>query len=139
MNAHVPQSTVTAVEISELAAVSNHIISASECKPIVSIVQDITLGVYRFTKPNVTVSEKQAFNLLASVLKLTEIPKIKTAKWSSKDVMSYIIPKNTHLRMAKKYHDELVERIVHRDCPYNMTECFIVFKNINLYFYIIAT
>ena len=111
MNAHIPQSTVTAVEISELAAVSKLIISASECKPIVSIVQDIALGVYRFTKPNVTITEKQAFNLLASVIRLTEIPKLGN-KWSSKDIMSYILPKNTNMKMSNKYDDTDEELVI---------------------------
>jgi hypothetical protein len=100
------------VELQELAAVANQIISVRECKPIISIVQDVALGVYRFTKSGVRLNEKQVMNLLASNPKGTCIvpPAMfvdgKTKRWNGRQIMSTIIPKNTNLRVPNKSFDE---------------------------------
>ena len=49
MNAHAPQSNASRMEIKELLNVSKHIISPRENKPIITIVQDTLLGVYKLT------------------------------------------------------------------------------------------
>jgi DNA-directed RNA polymerase II subunit RPB1 len=109
---HVPQSLVTASELKNLAAVANQIISVRECKPIISIVQDVALGVYRFTKSSVFISEKQFMNILASNVKSTGIipqPAIEkdfVKKFSGRQVMSTIIPPNTNLTAPNKLFDE---------------------------------
>ena len=114
-NMHLPQSLVTSVELQELAAVANQIISVRECKPIISIVQDVALGVYRFTKSGVRLNEKQVMNLLASNPKGTCIvpPPMfttgtggKVKRWNGRQVMSTFIPKNTNLRAPNKSFDE---------------------------------
>jgi DNA-directed RNA polymerase II subunit RPB1 len=112
MNMHLPQSIVTSVELHELAAVAKQIISVRECKPIISIVQDVALGVYRFTKSSVELNEKQVMNLLASnskssgyVPKATYINNL-IKKWTGRDVMSTIIPANTNIKSPNKMHDE---------------------------------
>jgi DNA-directed RNA polymerase II subunit RPB1 len=112
MNMHLPQSLVTATELQDLAAVANQIISVRECKPIISIVQDVALGVYRFTKSGVVLNEKQVMNLLASnprCLGITPKPNIEDGdirKWNGRQIMSTIIPPNTNLRAANKLYDE---------------------------------
>lgn len=111
-NLHLPQSLTTSTELIELAAVPKQIISVRECKPIVGIVQDIALGVYRFTKSGVLVSQKQLFNLLSNNLKFTgKIPppfleKGDIKKWQGRQLMSMIIPKNINLRTANNSFDE---------------------------------
>jgi len=111
MNMHVPQSITTANELIELAAVPNLIISVRECKPIVAIVQDVALGVFRFTKSGVTLTQKQMFNLLANNLKFTgDVPKPMyhkgdVMKWSGRQALSTIIPKNINVRSPNKSYE----------------------------------
>jgi DNA-directed RNA polymerase beta' subunit len=103
MNMHVPQSITTASEIYELSAVYNHVISVRECKPIISVVQDIALGIYRLTKNNVFLTQKQFFNLIAPNMQFTGyLTKPKDNKWSGKQLISTIIPKNINLRTGNK-------------------------------------
>lgn len=104
MNMHVPQSITTANELLELAAVPNQIISVRECKPIISIVQDVALGVYRITKSGVKLNQKQFFNLMANNIKFTGmIPKADDdGKWSGRQIMSTIIPKNINVKAPNK-------------------------------------
>jgi DNA-directed RNA polymerase II subunit RPB1 len=66
MNMHVPQSLQTHHELEALAAVPLHILSPRYSKPIISIVQDVALGVFRMTQSNIRVSQRQFFNLVAS-------------------------------------------------------------------------
>lgn len=66
MNMHVPQSLQTHEELRELATVMNQIISPRECKPIISVVQDIALGVLRMTRKGSSVSERHLMNMLSS-------------------------------------------------------------------------
>lgn len=66
MNMHVPQSKQTENELRELASVPTQIISPKDSSPIISIVQDITLGVFKLTAEDTTLSTKQAMNLLSN-------------------------------------------------------------------------
>jgi DNA-directed RNA polymerase beta' subunit len=66
MNMHVPQSLLTHYELKELAAVPLHVLSPRYSKPIITIVQDVALGVYRITQPHVRVTQRQLFNLACS-------------------------------------------------------------------------
>ena len=112
MNMHVPQSVVSMNEIAELACVPSQIISPRECSPILSIEQDVALGVYRMTKKHVMLSEKQLFNMLCNNSMFTgTIPRplveqgpIK--KWSGRQLLSTIIPKNINIEMANSSYDE---------------------------------
>lgn len=112
MNLHAPQSTLTAVELQELASVNTQIISPRECKPLVSVVQDIALGIYRITKSDVLLSGKQMMNLMTTNFKFmgTLPPPVlndKTIqKWSGKQALSSIIPKNITLNRRNKNFDE---------------------------------
>ena len=111
MNTHIPQSLSTANELIELAAVPYQIISTRECKPIIAIVQDVALGVYRITKSSVSLTEKQLFNLMASNVKFTgTIPKPVFSKgplekWSGRQLMSTIIPKMINIKSANKSYE----------------------------------
>ena len=105
MNLHLPQSVVTMNEIAELACVPSQIISPRECSPILSIEQDVALGVYRMTKKHVMLSEKQLFNMLSTnTLFVGHIPKPiydkgTIQKWSGRQLLSTIIPKNVNIEM----------------------------------------
>ena len=65
MNMHVPQSKQTEYELMSLASVPTQIISPRESSPIISVVQDIVVGLYRISKDNIVVNNKQYFNILA--------------------------------------------------------------------------
>ena len=109
---HLPQSLVTATEIMELAAVAKQIIGVREVKPIISIVQDVALGVYRFTKSSVYMNEKQVFNIVATNPKFNgkliepAISKNSIKKWTGRQIMSTIIPANTNIKAPNKLYDE---------------------------------
>ena len=49
MNLHAPQSYSTRLELSELMCVKNQIISPGSNKPIITVVQDTLLGLYKLT------------------------------------------------------------------------------------------
>ncbi len=112
MNMHVAQSIVTENELRSIAAVPYQIMSPKECKPLVAVVQDVALGIYRLTKKHITLSEKQLFNLLCTNTKFYgNVPKpsitngdIKT--WSGKQALSAIIPNNVNMKSANNSYDE---------------------------------
>lgn len=112
MNMHVPQSVVSMIEISELAGVPTQIISPRECSPILSIEQDVALGVYRMTKKHVMVSEKQLFNMLCGNTNfIGQVPrpvfeKGAVKKWSGRQLLSTIIPKNVNISMPNSSYDK---------------------------------
>lgn len=114
MNMHVPQSLITSEELYQLASVPTQIISPRECKPIVSIVQDIVSGLYRMTQDEVRVSEKQLWNLLSSnpnfcghVPKPSETNK-KITKWTGRQLFSTILPSNVNVNIkTDDYNDEI--------------------------------
>ncbi len=108
MNLHVPQSLQTHHEIMSLAAVPLHIISPRHAKPIVSIVQDVALGVYRITQAGVTVSKKQLMNLMSSnpMYRDLDSPAITKGsldqEWTGRQVMSTIIPKGLDVQLKNR-------------------------------------
>ncbi|MEB3202958.1 MAG: LAGLIDADG family homing endonuclease, partial [Synechococcus sp.] len=112
MNMHVPQSIQTHEELAQLAAVPTQIISPREAKPIVSIVQDIALGVYRMTKSHVRVSEKQLHNLLSTNPKFLGVPSapgevVNGVKyWTGRQLLSSILPNVINLRTANNSFDD---------------------------------
>lgn len=115
MNLHVPQSAVTEHELRAIAAVPYQIMSPKECKPIVAVVQDVALGIYRMTKKHVTLNEKQLFNLMSTNPRfLGDVPKPSIQegdikKWSGQQALSSIIPSSVNLRAANKSYDETID------------------------------
>lgn len=112
MNIHVAQSLQTRNELVQLAAVPYQILTPKDSKPIVSIVQDVALGVYRISKSAVFVSEKQLYNLLATNPKFMgniPLPGVEDGliqKWSGRQLLSTIIPSNVNYRGANKSFDD---------------------------------
>lgn len=49
MNCHAPQSVTSMIELSEIVSVNKQIISPRENKPIITIVQDTLLGIFKLT------------------------------------------------------------------------------------------
>lgn len=111
MNLHVPQSIVTEHELRAIAAVPFQIMSPKECKPLVAVVQDVALGIYRLTKKHVTLSEKQMFNLMSTNSKFFGVvPEAATGglrkAWTGKQALSAIMPPTLNLRSANNSYDE---------------------------------
>ena len=112
MNLHLPQSVQTENELRMLSNVTSQIISPRESKPIISVVQDVTLGLYRITKENSMLTEKQVFNLLMTNNKFNGIvpnpiyvdEKIK--KWNGRQILSEILPSNLNVINQNNQYDE---------------------------------
>ncbi|NBP58846.1 hypothetical protein EBU71_20340, partial [bacterium] len=62
MNLHMPQDVESEAELMNLAAVPYQIISPGNNTSIIGIFQDSMLGSYRFTRPNIQFSSKDAMN-----------------------------------------------------------------------------
>ena len=112
MNAHLPQSLQTHEELVQLANVSTQIISPRECKPIISVVQDIVLGLYRMTKPNIRVTQKQLFNLMTSNPKCNGLfdepieSNGQINKWSGHQILSTIMPSKINVKRGNNQYDD---------------------------------
>lgn len=100
MNMHVPQSLQTLYEIQELAAVPLHILTPRSSTPIITIVQDILLGVHRITQPGVKITKKQLFNLVCNnpLLDIKSIRDIADSA-TGRRVLSTVLPPTTVVHM----------------------------------------
>lgn len=118
MNAFIPQSIQTENELIMLAAVPTQIISPGKSSPIIAVVQDVALGIYRITKPNVRITEKQMFNLIMTNSRFKGLPPAALPsaegaiqRWSGRQLLSMAIPTNVNIfRENDKGEDvEIVE------------------------------
>lgn len=64
MNIHVPQSYETAIELAEIAALKQNIITPRHAKPIIGIFQDSLVGSYLLTNPNIRILKREFMNLM---------------------------------------------------------------------------
>lgn len=112
MNMHVPQSYTTAIELEKLTSVNTQIISPKNSEPIIRIVQDTVLGLWRMTQDDVKIYERDLFNLL-SVLNFGIVPEMRVPAriddngnkyWSGKDLLSTLIP--PHISIATKNNQD---------------------------------
>uniref|UniRef100_A0A6C0DQ03 DNA-directed RNA polymerase n=1 Tax=viral metagenome TaxID=1070528 RepID=A0A6C0DQ03_9ZZZZ len=106
MNMHLPQNVMAETELRHLAAIPYQMISPSGNSPIIGIYQDSLLGSYRFTRPNIHFTPREAMNLLmmfprVNVAELQE----KGDKISNFDILSQITPPLTMQYKTKLYGD----------------------------------
>jgi DNA-directed RNA polymerase II subunit RPB1 len=110
MNLHVPQSLQTHMELAQLASVPTQIVSPKDSKPIVGVVQDIALGIYRLSKSGTYVDTKQVFNLLSPNLRISasEIEKSGNSNgtWTGRQILSTIIPSSINYFGENKSFDD---------------------------------
>lgn len=104
MNMHVPQSLLTHYEIQKLASVPMHVLSPKTSKPIITIVQDVALGVFRLTQPDVSIPLRQVFNLVTSfdvhpTSVSAGLDDDDADAWSGRRVLSCVLPPTTNLHM----------------------------------------
>lgn len=96
MNCHIPQNVLAETELKHLAAIPYQMISPSGNSPIIGIYQDSLLGSYRFTRPNISFSPRDAMNLLmmynkVDVQALKDAQALNGGKITSFDVISQIL------------------------------------------------
>ena len=106
MNMHLPQDIMAETELRHLAAIPYQMISPAGNSPIIGIFQDSMLGSYRFTRPNISFTPRQAMNLLMMY------PKVNPLELNSKgntisnfDILSQIMPPLTMQYKTKLYGD----------------------------------
>ena len=105
MNMHLPQNVLAETELRHLAAIPYQMISPSANAPIIGIYQDSLLGSYRFTRPGVKLTPRDAMNLLmmCSHVDVDALLENKNAL-TSFDVLSQIISP-----LTLKYKTKLFE------------------------------
>ena len=106
MNMHMPQSVLAETELKNLAAIPYQMISPAKNSPIIGIFQDSMLGSYRFTRPNINFTPREAMNLMmlspnVNMDKLRE----NGDKISNFDILSQILPPVT-LKYKTDLYDE---------------------------------
>lgn len=107
MNMHVPQNIAGEIELRHLAAIPWQLISPTGNAPIIGIFQDSMLGSYRFTRPDIEFTPREAMNLLmmfnnVDISKLLE----KGNKISNFDLLSQILPPMTMKFKTKLFEEK---------------------------------
>ena len=115
MNLHMPQDPESEAELRNLAAVTWQLISPANNKTIVGIFQDSLLGAYRFTRPNIKFTPRDAMNLLMCYDKVdvTKLPKLAVGKNSLEtenttnfNILSQIMPPMTIKHKTGRFDSE---------------------------------
>lgn len=110
MNMHMAQNVLAETELRHLAAIPYQVISPAANSPIIGIYQDSLLGSYRFTRPNITFTPREAMNLLMMYSKvdtgaIREISEQNSGKITNFDILSQVMPPLT-LKFKTKLFDE---------------------------------
>jgi len=109
MNAHFAQNILAETELRHLAAIQHQLISPSGNSPIIGIFQDSMIGSFRFTRPNINFTPREAMNLLMMYPNVdVQAIREKGNKISSFDVISQILPPLT-LKYKTNLFDEDVD------------------------------
>ena len=107
MNMHQPQSTLAETELRHLAATPLQMISPSSNSPIIGIYQDSLLGSYRFTRPDIKFTPREAMNLLMM------FPKVDTEELrNKKEISSFDVLSQIMSPLTLKYKTKLYEEII---------------------------
>ena len=93
---HMPQNVLAETELRHLAAIPYQVLTPVGPGPLVGIYQDSLLGSYRFTRPNVRLTAREAMNLLMMFPRVN-VKQILENKdnLTSFDVLSQIMPELT--------------------------------------------
>jgi DNA-directed RNA polymerase II subunit RPB1 len=105
MNMHMPQNVLAETELRHLAAIPYQIVSPSSNAPIIGIYQDSLLGSFRFTRPGIKFSPRDAMNLLMMYPNV-DVEALKGKKeLTSFDVISQILPPITMSYQTKLWEE----------------------------------
>ena len=103
---HMPQNILAETELRNLAAIPYQIISPASNSPIIGIYQDSLLGSFRFTRKNVTMSTRDAMNLLMMFPRVNvDGLRKKGNKMTSFEVLSQIFPPMTIVGKSKLWEE----------------------------------
>jgi len=102
MNLHVPQSDETRAEVQNLCMVPKQIVSPQKNQPLMGIVQDTLLGIYKMTRRDNFLPLEQVMNILMWVPDWDGIvpePAILKPRplWSGKQIVSMTIAKEVNI------------------------------------------
>ena len=106
MNMHMPQNVMAETELRHLAAIPYQLISPAGNAPIIGIYQDSLLGSYRFTRPGIDFTPREAMNLLM-MFPNVDVEALKAAgkKISNFEILSQILPPMTMVYKTKLFED----------------------------------
>ena len=105
MNLHMPQDEESEAELKNLAAVPYQIVSPANNASIVGIFQDSLLGAYRFTRPDIKFSPRDAMNLLMAYDRV-DVSKLNTKEVTNFEIMSQILPPLSIKYKSKRFKDD---------------------------------
>ena len=107
MNMHLPQNVLAETELRHLAAIPYQVLTPVGPGPLIGIYQDSLLGSFRFTRPNVKLTPREAMNLLAMFPRV-DVQKLLENKdhLTSFDILSQILPDMT---LKYKKDDNVME------------------------------
>ena len=102
-----PQNVLSETELRHLAAIPYQIISPSSNAPIIGIYQDSMLGTYRFTRPGVEFSPREAMNILMGYSRIDVSKLVGKETITNFDILSQITPPLTLKTKTKQYDDKV--------------------------------
>ena len=102
---HMSQSISAETELRNLAAIPYQMVSPSSNSPIIGIYQDSLLGSYRFTRPNVKISARDAMNLLMMYPNVNTDALKDKKEFTSFEILSQIMPPLTLKYKTKLFED----------------------------------
>ena len=110
MNAHIPQSYESMVELEEIAAVPHHIITPRHAKPMIGIYQDTLVGSYLLTKPGIQFTRREFMNLMMwnkrfdGIMPLGRVMLGDQERWSGQQVLGALLPP-INMELGNKSYD----------------------------------
>jgi DNA-directed RNA polymerase II subunit RPB1 len=111
MNAHIPQSYESMVELEEIAAVPHHIITPRHAKPMIGIYQDTLVGSFLLTKPGIQFTRREFMNLMMWNKRFDGITPAGRAllgdqeRWSGQQVLGALLPP-INMELGNKSYDK---------------------------------
>jgi DNA-directed RNA polymerase II subunit RPB1 len=108
MNAHLPQSYESMVELEEIAAIPHHIITPRHAKPMIGVYQDTLVGSYRLTQSGVEFTRREFMNLMMWNKRFdgnVPLPRIADRKrFTGQQVLGALLPP-INIEMGNKSYD----------------------------------
>jgi DNA-directed RNA polymerase beta' subunit/intein/homing endonuclease len=103
MNLHQPQNIQTMQELKDLASIQYMIVSSKNGKPIIEVVQDSLLGIFRLTKDHTRIDDKTMANLQMVNTYFNGAMKMGNLKeYNGKDAFSQMLPPGFFLESKNK-------------------------------------
>ncbi|KAH7138378.1 DNA-directed RNA polymerase II subunit RPB1 [Dendryphion nanum] len=112
MNLHVPQSDETRAEITHLCMVPLNIVSPQRNSPLMGIVQDTLLGIFKMTRRDEFLTKAQVMNLMLWVPNWDGViphPAIvkPVLRWTGKQIISLAFPEQLNMvRLPEKSEEQ---------------------------------